>query len=147
MGRVVLCLAFLAALASGCSGYQPNPAGRNPNYHDPADAVRLTHVDFAPVGELFLVERTYSNGAKFVTTETFVPERQVPDHAWDDHPVGYYWPLYGGTSHSGGSNHSGGTVYVRSYVRKDGTVVRAHTRSAPGSGSRGSRGSRGGRGR
>ncbi|HEY1601796.1 MAG TPA: thermonuclease family protein [Pirellulales bacterium] len=41
----------------------------------------------------------------------------------------------GGGVHSGRSSYrSSGTVHVRAYTRKDGTYVRAHTRSAPGSG-------------
>ena len=45
----------------------------------------------------------------------------------------------GGGHQSGGSrsysSRSSGSVHVRSYTRKDGTVVRSHTRSRPGSGS------------
>lgn len=37
----------------------------------------------------------------------------------------------GGSSHSSGHHSSGGSVSVRSYTRKDGTFVHAHTRSAP----------------
>jgi hypothetical protein len=35
---------------------------------------------------------------------------------------------------SSGPSSSDGTVYVKGYTRKDGTYVRPHTRSAPGSG-------------
>lgn len=39
---------------------------------------------------------------------------------------------YSTTAYSGSSNKAtGGTVHVKSYTRKDGTHVQAHTRSAP----------------
>ncbi len=41
----------------------------------------------------------------------------------------------GGGKSGSKSSSSGGTVHVKGYYRKDGTYVRPHTRSAPGSGS------------
>lgn len=46
---------------------------------------------------------------------------------------------------SGSARQPGREVNVRSYVRRDGTTVNAHTRSAPGSGSSSRSSSRGGR--
>jgi hypothetical protein len=49
--------------------------------------------------------------------------------AWTLRDLTYARPAPSGSS-------GGGTVYVRGYTRKDGTYVRPHTRSAPGSGRR-----------
>lgn len=44
------------------------------------------------------------------------------------------WAKGGGGGSRSSSHSSGGSVHVRSYTRKDGTHVSAHTRSAPGTG-------------
>lgn len=158
MNKLLTILALVLMLV-GCGTQRPTPSSYDP-FRDPAEIAQRRQTLSKQLSDL----KAHQKQVQWSSSRGRSPEISAALHAQVDDLQGQIdyledqlasLPAVGSASYLSGDSAAGssydgapcvtgscGSVSVRGYYRKDGTYVRPHTRSRPGSGSGRSRGRR-----